>query len=194
MHMPTRLHTSSLRQCCRLEGRQGRRSGGQGLVAFATDTRDGGKPYALKLYSSEVAFARERDAVSNEALKPAMPACHAIVDRETAINDGPLAGTVLPCMTITERGENLIEYARRVHPDFDTSVQVRKVAGVSSASGVSSATWPPAARGADGQSARAGDRADREEAADAAHGGLRAPRPQARQLHLAPAAKHLQPH
>jgi hypothetical protein len=67
---------------------------------------------------------RERDAITNRNLKAAMPACHAIVDQVTPIHDGPLAGSLLPPMIITEKGESLSEYVRRSHPDFISSMQV----------------------------------------------------------------------
>jgi hypothetical protein len=111
--------------CCRLEGHNGRRKGGQGIVAFANDVSDVSKRYAIKFYSSPAAFQRERNAIVCRALQPAMPACHAIVDTVTCINEGPLAGSVLPPLIITERGESLNEYVRRSHPDFITSMQVR---------------------------------------------------------------------
>jgi hypothetical protein len=68
---------------------------------------------------------REREAITNKKLKAAMPACHAIVDQVTPIHDGPLAGSLLPPMIITERGESLSDYVRRSHPDFITSMQAR---------------------------------------------------------------------
>ena len=85
---------------CRLEDKMGRRKGGQGIVAFATDANSSDQPtaarYALKLYSSPSAFDREQAAIMSLALQPAMPACHAIIDTITSINTGPLAGSVLP--------------------------------------------------------------------------------------------------
>ena len=113
---------------CRLEGVKGRRKGGQGVVAFASERSADGealKRYAIKLYSSPNAFERERDAITCAALQPAMPACHAIVETVTSINEGPLAGSVMPPMIITERGESLNEFVRRSHPDFATIMQVR---------------------------------------------------------------------
>ena len=112
---------------CRLDGHCGRRKGGQGVVAFATDVTRAAPPnrYAVKLYSSRAAFDRERAAIRCRDLSPAMPACHAIVEEVTAINEGPLAGSVLPSMIVTERGESLNEFVRRNHPDFISSMQVR---------------------------------------------------------------------
>jgi hypothetical protein len=109
----------------RLEGHGGRRKGGQGMVAFATNVLQTAlNRYAIKLYTSTAAFERERAAILDHDLRLAMPACHAVVDSVTGIHDGPLAGSVLPPMIITERGESLTDYTRRNAPDFISSTQV----------------------------------------------------------------------
>lgn len=108
----------------------GRRKGGQGIVAFATDANSSGNAppakFALKLYSSPSAFDREQAAIMSLALQPAMPACHAIIDTVTSINDGPLAGSVLPPVIVTERGTCLREYLKTAPSDAITNTKVRK--------------------------------------------------------------------
>jgi hypothetical protein len=58
---------------CRLQGAAQRRSGGQGMVAFASDPYTAAL-YAVKFYFSASSFEREKAAITNRVLERAMPA------------------------------------------------------------------------------------------------------------------------
>ena len=73
---------------CRLQGAAQRRSGGQGMVAFASDPYTN-STYAVKFYFSTTSFQREKSAITHPALERAMPAwCappHQWLDRDFPI-------------------------------------------------------------------------------------------------------------
>jgi hypothetical protein len=58
---------------CRLQGAAQRRSGGQGMVAFASDPYTSAM-YAVKFYFAPSSFQREKQAIKHPALERAMPA------------------------------------------------------------------------------------------------------------------------
>ena len=82
---------------CRLQGAAQRRSGGQGMVAFASDPYTN-STYAVKFYFSTTSFQREKSAITHPALERAMPAwCappHQWLDRDFRYS-GLSAGTLL---------------------------------------------------------------------------------------------------
>jgi hypothetical protein len=97
------------------------------MVAFAAHPGDQMRKFAVKFYFTPNAFAREKNAIAQPALKRAMPACVDIVDDVTT-RQLPAGQGMLPLMIITEKGECLSEFVKRKAPDFVTSMQVPSAA------------------------------------------------------------------
>lgn len=130
-----------------------RRFGGQSVVQFA-DTRPYPTPgspraaaatvvsaaltapqasqVAIKFVLQRAAFERELQLYADERLQGLMPK---LVESHASTGSGTLRtpqGVALPPVIVTERGQSLDEWSRRVQPDFITCLQVRAAGNPSS--------------------------------------------------------------
>eukprot|EP00892_Ulva_mutabilis_P007647 jgi/Ulvmu1/5254/UM022_0047.1 len=99
-----------------------RRAGGQGVVQFARNVRDG-EEYAIKFFTQRSAFDREFELYSNPVLRGMMPAITHI-EPNTNGEARSMTGWPMPPCIVIERGESLDNWALRIKPDFTTILQV----------------------------------------------------------------------